>query len=149
MGRLLRFLNLIVALGLGFAIGVGVGWLNGQANPAKFQLQFRSRESFKITGIIDILPELRNRLKSTDTLLIVVTNPGSKAPIAVKRVYPVSLPFLYTIGPEDRVHSILPGLLPEQVELNVRVGNLVGKPSESSFMLPARDLHVLIDRVVE
>ena len=32
MGRLLFFVNLLLALLLGFAIGVGVGWINGQNN---------------------------------------------------------------------------------------------------------------------
>ncbi len=30
MGRFLFFVNLVLALLLGFAIGMGVGWINGQ-----------------------------------------------------------------------------------------------------------------------
>lgn len=30
MGRFLFFVNLVLALLLGFAIGIGVGWINGQ-----------------------------------------------------------------------------------------------------------------------
>ncbi len=175
MGRLFQFLSLLVALALGFSIGAGYSWLKGQSNftPPTHLLQStkaintatdlippelvdlinpampqRPSVEFKITGIVDILPELKSRLKESDTLLIVVTGPGSKDPLAIKKVYPVSFPCIYTIGPEDRVHSALSVALPSEVDLSIRVGDLVGKPSASPVVLPARDLHVLIDRVV-
>ena len=158
MGRFIQFLSLIVALALGFSIGAGVGWLNGQVNPVNLGGSFGRTPSsrsqafsseFKITGIIDILPELRSHLKEADTMMIVVTRPGEKDPLAVKRIYPVSFPFLYTLGAEDRAGSTLPVILPHEVEVRVHVGDLVGKPSGGTVTLPARDLPVLIDGVAE
>ena len=180
MGRLLRFFSLIVALGLGFGIGAGVGWLNGQNNPTHSlpsgklidsiqhidTTEFIPRElvdlvappqskkpsvEFKITGIVDILPELKGHLKKSDSLAIAVTEAGHTTPIAVKKISPASFPFLFTIGPEDMVPKGRFSLfvIPQQVSLTARVGDLIGRPTEDPFSLPARDLHVLIDRVAD
>ena len=167
MGRLFRFLSLIVALGLGFGIGAGYSWLKGQTNftlptntttdlippelvdlinPAKPQ---RPSVEFKITGIVDILPELKSHIQESDTLLIIVTRPGGVEPLALKKIHPVNFPFLYTIGPEDQVQSTLALDSPAEVNVSFRVGDLLGKPSGAAVKFPARDLQVLIDRVAD
>ena len=177
MGRLLQFLSLLVALALGFSIGAGYSWLKGQTNPSNPAHPINSTKlinprdliptdlmdlispekpqkpsvEFKIIGVIDILPELRSHLKESDNLTIVVTEPSNPTPIAVKKILPVNFPFFYTIGKEDlvikgRSSSFVP---PQQVSLTARVGNLVGRPTEDPFSLPARGLHVLIDRVAD
>ena len=165
MGRLFRFFSLIVALGLGFGIGAGYSWLKGQRNytlPANTTTDLilpelvdlvappKSKKpsvEFKITGIVDILPELKSHIQESDTLLIIVARPGDGEPFAVKKIHPVNFPFLYTIGPEDQVRSTLALDSPAEMNVSVRVGDLLGKPSGAAVKLPARDLQVLIDRV--
>lgn len=146
------FAGLLPALLLGIGVGFLLRGIHGRLPAAA-----KPRAAAVITGMIDIRPELRKWLKQTDCLFIIVTRPGERVPLAVKRVAPVSFPFLYTIGPQDRM---LPGVrLEGKVTLTVRVdkdcqanplqtGDLTGKPAKDPIEIPAQEVDVLIDTVI-
>ena len=150
MSRVPSYAGPVLALLLGIGAGLGVGWIKGRT-------PVQSLVPLEISGMIDIRPELKKRLKPTDTLFIIVTQPGSRIPLAVKKVAPVRLPYIYRIGPEN---LMIPGrTLEGPVSLKVRLdkdgqanpdqpGDLTGKPAQDPLELPARGVHVLIDTVV-
>lgn len=153
MGRIRFSLKLVVALIAGFGIGAGWGWINGQGNEASPPL-------FRISGFVDIHPALRAQLKPTDILFVIATQPGQSRPTAVLRVSPVSLPYMYTLGPRDRVMSQEPLLPGSRFMVSARIdrdgqagapqpGDLVGKSAQESVASPARDMNVLIDTIVQ
>ena len=123
----------------------------------KSHMSSKPKQVPRIMGIVDIQPELKNKIGPTDCLFIIVTTPGEQAPLAVKKIFPVSLPFIYTIGPENRMFLDKPFQGP--VDLNARIdkngeadfpqaGDLTGHAAGGPFPIPSSDVHILINTVV-
>src|SRR5882672_10236232 len=89
-------LALLLGLGVGFVVGAGlhfvpvqggrpatekdlVSWLQNRVSGGGAEKPAAPR--LRITGLVDILPELRKELKATDTLFIIVTRPGETVPL--------------------------------------------------------------------
>ncbi|GEM_PF-3197225 len=153
MGRIRFSLKLLAALIAGFGIGAGWGWINGQGNEA-------SPPPFRIAGFVDIDPLLRPRLKSSDVLFVIAAEPGRPRPVAALRVFPVSLPYMYTLGPRDRVMGQEPLRPGSRFIVSARIdrdgqagapqpGDLIGEYAQEPVASPARDVNVLIDTVVQ
>lgn len=60
----------------------------------------------KISGVINVSPELSSKLKDTDVLYIIVRSQQMGPPTAVKRFTNPKFPLQYVVGPED---SMMPG----------------------------------------
>ncbi len=114
------------------------------------------KPQMRITGIVDIQPELRKRLKPTDTLFLIVTLVGDTVPLAVKRVQPVELPLIYTVGPEDQmiVDKPFEGLVTVKARVDrdgqansPKPDDMTGQ-SAGTYSIPARGVHILIDTLV-
>lgn len=153
MGRIRFSLKLLAALIAGFGIGAGWGWINGQGNEA-------SPPPFRITGFVDIEPALRSQLKPTDVLFVIAAEPDGPRPVAALRVFPVSLPYMYTLGPRDRVMGQEPLRPGARFTVSARIdrdgqagtpqpGDLVGKSAQEPVASPARSVNVLIDTIVQ
>lgn len=60
----------------------------------------------KISGVVNVSPELASKLKDTDVLYIIVRSQQVGPPTAVKRFVNPKFPLQYVVGPED---SMMPG----------------------------------------
>ena len=185
MGRVRSFLffcmTFLLALTLGTAVGFVAGRFSrpaGKGKTAQFsspllpdatawveqQLLGRVKENeeeekkpqMRITGMVDIRPELRKHLKPTDTLFLIVTRVGETVPMAVKKVQPVDLPLIYTVGPEDQmiVDKPFEGLVTVKARVDKdgqanspKPDDMTGQSTEA-YSIPARGVHILIDTLV-
>lgn len=153
MGRARFSFKLLLALVAGFGIGAGLGWINGQGD------QRVSAPPFRISGMVDIRPELRARLKPTDVLFIIAAEPGHSRPYAVTRVAPVSLPYAYTLGPENRMMAtaaasgnrfVVSARIDRDGQANaLQPGDLVSQSAAGPVPSPADSVNVLIDTAVQ
>ncbi|MCM8795020.1 MAG: hypothetical protein NC819_04380 [Candidatus Omnitrophica bacterium] len=143
------------ALLLGLGVGFTIGFLGRPSKEFPLPLCLPSADQ-RITGIVDIRPELRKELKPTDVLYLIVSREGETVPLAVKKIQPVGFPFLYTVGPED---LMMPGVeFTGSVRVRARVdkdgeanspqpGDLTGEAA-GSIRIPDRNVHILVDTVV-
>jgi hypothetical protein len=120
-------------LALAASLGAGCEWLTGD---------------FRLTGTVDIAPELASRAPRTNSTLFVIAQNAGGVPVAVHRIVNPEFPAPFSMGPSD---LLVPGIRRNEalaviVHLNAH-GNL-GVPKDGDLEGRAAGSHRPGDRGV-